>query len=208
MKKPLLMSLLFMFTFLTGVLAQTRTVSGRVTDQGSGEGLPGVTVLLKGTSTGISTSSDGNFSLPVPTTGGTLVFSSVGMVTQERTFGSESVLNVTLAQDAKELSEVVVTAFGREQEKKALGFSVSEVKNQELTQAHSTNVVNSLTAKVAGVRIQGSSGMVGASSNIFIRGMTTFTGSNQPLFVVDGHQYPAKRRSQLQPGHRYQPGRH
>ncbi|GAA4346622.1 SusC/RagA family TonB-linked outer membrane protein [Hymenobacter saemangeumensis] len=115
-----------------------------------------------------------------------MVFSSVGMATQERSIGTESQFTVALAQDVRELSEIVVTAFGREQEKKAVGFSVSEVKNQELTQARATNISNSLTAKVAGVRVQGSSGMVGASSAIFIRGMTTFTGSNQPLFVVDG----------------------
>ena len=186
MKKILLMSLVLMFTLLHGAIAQTRTISGRVTDQKTGDSLPGVTVLVKGTANGISTSADGAYVLTVPDSGGTLVFSSIGMATQERPIGSESQINVALAQDTKQLSEVVVTAFGREQEKKALGFSVSEVKAQELTQAHSTNVVNSLTAKVAGVRIQGSSGMVGASSNIFIRGMTTFTGSNQPLFVVDG----------------------
>ena len=186
MKKILLMSLVLILTLMHGAQAQTRTVSGRVTDKASGEGLPGVTVLLKGTSTGISTNSDGKFSLSVPDSGGTLVFSSVGMSTQEQAIGSSSEVNIALSQDTKQLSEVVVTAFGREQEKKALGFSVSEVKAQELTQVHQSNVVNSLTAKVAGVRIQGSSGMVGASSNIFIRGMTTFTGSNQPLFVVDG----------------------
>ena len=186
MKKILLMSLVLMFTILHGVMAQTRTVSGRVTDQKTGDGLPGVTVLVKGTTNGASTNSDGAFSLTVPQEGGTLVFSSVGMATQERAIGSESTFTIALAQDAKQLSEVVVTAFGREQQKKAVGFSVSEVKNQELTQARATNISNSLTAKVAGVRVQGASGMVGASSSIFIRGMTTFTGSNQPLFVVDG----------------------
>ncbi|UOQ55018.1 SusC/RagA family TonB-linked outer membrane protein [Hymenobacter cellulosivorans] len=175
-----------MLTLLQQVTAQSRNLSGRVTDRASGEGLPGVTVLLKGTTNGVSTNSDGTYTLSVPTEGGTIVFSSVGYVSSERPIGTETQLNIGLAVDSKQLTEVVVTAFGREQEKKALGFSVSEVKSQELVQARSTNVVNSLTAKVAGVRVQGSSGMVGASSNIFIRGMTTFTGSNQPLFVVDG----------------------
>lgn len=186
MKKALLMSLMLMFTLPQGVIAQTRSVSGRVTDQKTSEGLPGITVLVKGTTNGTSTNSDGSFTLNVSGDGGTLVFSSIGMTTQERAIGSESQFTVALAQDTKQLSEVVVTAFGREQEKKSLGFSVSEVKSQELTQAHATNISNSLTAKVAGVRVQGSSGMVGASSSIFIRGLTTFTGSNQPLFVVDG----------------------
>ncbi|OGX88773.1 hypothetical protein BEN47_08495 [Hymenobacter lapidarius] len=186
MKKILFMSLVLMFTFLQGALAQTRTISGRVTDQKTGDGLPGVTILEKGTTNGVSSNADGSFTLTVPATGGSLVISSVGMATQERPIGAESQFAIALAQDAKQLSEVVVTAFGREQEKKAVGFSVSEVKNQELTQARATNISNSLTAKVAGVRVQGASGMVGASSSIFIRGMTTFTGSNQPLFVVDG----------------------
>ncbi|OGX82374.1 SusC/RagA family TonB-linked outer membrane protein [Hymenobacter glacialis] len=186
MKKILFMSLVLMFTFLQGALAQTRTISGRVTDQKTGDGLPGVTILEKGTTNGVSSNADGTFTLTVPATGGSLVISSVGMATQERPIGADSKFTIALAQDAKQLSEVVVTAFGREQEKKAVGFSVSEVKNQELTQARATNISNSLTAKVAGVRVQGASGMVGASSSIFIRGMTTFTGSNQPLFVVDG----------------------
>ncbi len=180
------MGLALMFTLLHGALAQTRSISGRVTDRTTNEGLPGVTVLVKGTSNGASTNSDGGFTLDIPEAGGTLVFSSVGYVNQERPIGTESVFTIALVTDIKELSEVVVTALGRSEEKKALGFSVSEVKAQELTQARSTNISNSLTAKVAGVRVQGSSGMVGASSNIFIRGLTTFTGSNQPLFVVDG----------------------
>ncbi|WP_152560023.1 SusC/RagA family TonB-linked outer membrane protein [Hymenobacter sp. IS2118] len=186
MKKTLLMGLVLMFTLFQVAMAQTRTISGRVTDQKTGDGLPGVTILEKGTTNGVSSNSDGSFTMSVPTSGGTLVISSVGMATQERVIGTESQFSIALAQDAKQLAEVVVTAFGREQEKKALGFSVSEVKNQELTQARATNISNSLTAKVAGVRVQGASGMVGASSSIFIRGLTTFTGSNQPLFVVDG----------------------
>lgn len=186
MKKILLMSLLLMFTLLHGAMAQTRAISGRITDRKTGDGLPGVTVLVKGTSIGGTTNADGSYSLNVPAEGGTLVFSSIGMTTQERVIGSEAQYDTSLVQDVKQLDEVVVTSFGREQEKKAIGFSVSEVKNRELTQARSTNIVNSLTAKVAGVRIQATNGMVGASSNIFIRGLTTFTSSNQPLFVVDG----------------------
>ncbi|RZJ95509.1 MAG: SusC/RagA family TonB-linked outer membrane protein [Hymenobacter sp.] len=186
MKRSILLSLLLMLTLFNAVLAQTRAISGRVTDQKTGEGLPGVTVLLKGTTNGASTNSDGAFSLTVPTAGGTIVISSVGYMSQERTIGSSASYEIGLATDVKQLSEVVVTSFGRQQEKNAIGFSVSEVKSQELTQARSTNIVNSLTAKVAGVRIQAANGMVGASSNIFIRGFTTFTSSNQPLFVVDG----------------------
>ena len=180
------MSLVLILTLFQVVLAQTRTVSGRVTDQKTGEGLPGATVLLKGTTNGISTNADGAFSISVPSGDGTLVFSSVGYVAQERPLTSASTYAIAMASDVKQLSEVVVTSLGRTQEKNAIGYSVAEVQSTELTQARSTNIVNSLTAKVAGVRIQAASGMVGASSSIFIRGFTTFTSSNQPLFVVDG----------------------
>ncbi|MBC6606595.1 SusC/RagA family TonB-linked outer membrane protein [Hymenobacter sp. BT188] len=186
MKRILLMSILLMFTLLQQVTAQDRNVSGRVTDRQSGEGLPGVTVLLKGTNNGISTNSDGTFTLTVPATGGILVFSSIGYIQLEREIGTNAQLNVALAGDTKQLSEVVVTALGQETQKKSLGYSVSQVQAEELTQARQTNVVNSLAGKVAGVRVQASNGMVGSSSNIFIRGLTTFNGSNQPLFVVDG----------------------
>ena len=106
MKKILLMSAMLMFTFLQGVLAQTRTISGRVTDQKTSEGLPGVTVLVKGTTNGASTNSDGAFSLTVPEAGGTLTFSSVGYISQDRAIGSESNFAVALALDVKQLAKL------------------------------------------------------------------------------------------------------
>ena len=186
MKKSLLMSLVLMFTFLTGVMAQTRTISGQVIDRTSGEGLPGVTVLLKGTSTGISTNAEGNFSLSVPETGGTLVFSSVGMSTQERIIGTESQFKVTLVQDNKQLSEVVVTALGVEKDIRSLGYATQEIKGAQLSQKSEPNVLNALQGRVSGVTITNSSGLPGSSTNINIRGITSLQGSNQPLFVVDG----------------------
>ena len=186
MKKILLMSLVLMFTLLHGAIAQTRTVSGRVTDQKSGEGLPGVTVLLKGTTNGISTGSDGAYTLTVPQGGGTLVFSSVGMATQEKTIGTESQLNATLAQDTKQLSEVVVTALGIEKDTRSLGYATQQIKSEQISQKSEPNILNSLQGKVSGVNISSSSGLPGSSTNINIRGITSLQGSNQPLFVVDG----------------------
>lgn len=186
MKKSLLMSLVLMFTFLTGVLAQTRTISGQVTDRTSGEGLPGVTVLLKGTSTGISTNSDGKFSLSVPESGGVLVFSSVGMATQERTIGSSAEVNVALMQDNKQLGEVVVTALGIEKDVRSLGYATQEIKADQISQKSEPNVLNALQGKVAGVNITGASGLAGSSTNINIRGITSLQNGNQPLFIVDG----------------------
>ena len=186
MKKIILMSLVLMFTLLHGAMAQTRAISGRVTDQKSGEGLPGVTVLLKGTSTGISTNADGAYSLTVPESGGTLVFSSVGMAMQERAIGSAAQVNLVMVQDTKQLSEVVVTALGIEKDTRSLGYSTQQIKAEQISQKSEPNVLNSLQGKVSGVNISSSSGLPGSSTNINIRGITSLQGSNQPLFVVDG----------------------
>jgi len=186
MKKIILMSLVLMFTLLHGAMAQTRTVSGRVTDQKSGEGLPGVTVLLKGTTNGISTNAEGAYTLTVPEAGGTLVFSSVGMTTQERPIGTAAQVNVGLTQDTKELSEVVVTALGIEKDTRSLGYATQQIKADQISQKSEPNVLNSLQGKVAGVNITSASGLPGSSTNINIRGITSLQGSNQPLFVVDG----------------------
>ncbi|GGK61162.1 SusC/RagA family TonB-linked outer membrane protein [Rufibacter glacialis] len=148
--------------------------------------MPGVTVQLKGTSTATPTDVNGSYSLTVPASGGTLVFTFIGYSNQEINVGSQSTINVRLATDARQLNEVVVTAMGIQREKKDLGYSVGTVNAEELTIGRPTNVVNALSGKVAGVNVSSASGMVGASSGIFIRGNTTFTGSNQPLFVIDG----------------------
>ncbi|MVN76544.1 SusC/RagA family TonB-linked outer membrane protein [Hymenobacter sp. HMF4947] len=186
MKRNLLMTLFLLLTLLQAVQAQTRAVSGRVTDQKSGEGLPGVTVLLKGTTNGTSTDADGSFTMAVPTVGGTLVFSSVGMNTQERPVGSSTQVNVALTQNSRELSEVVVTALGIEKDKRTLGYATQEIQGGAVAQKSEPNVLNTLQGKVSGVNITGASGLAGTSTNINIRGITSLTGNNQPLFVVDG----------------------
>ena len=122
------------------ILAQDIQVSGTVTDA-SGAPLPGVSIVVKGTTTGTASNVDGNFELPVPP-GATLVFSSVGMKSQEIAVGNQTVLDVVLEADILGLEEVVVTALGITREKKALGYSVQEVGGDELTQAKETNVVN------------------------------------------------------------------
>lgn len=186
MQKTLLVGTMLIASAFQQVAAQNRTVSGRVTDRQTGEGLPGVTVLVKGTSNGISTNSDGTFSLSVPATGSTLVFSSIGYLTTERAVGTESKLNIALAGDSKTLSEVVVTAFGIERETKALTYSVQQVEGEAVTKVGNPNVTNALQGKVAGVIVRQSSGMPGSSSLITIRGSRSLTGNNQPLYVIDG----------------------
>jgi TonB-linked SusC/RagA family outer membrane protein len=184
MKKFLLTC--FALAIALSSFAQERTITGRVTSTEDATPLPGVNVLLKGTTIGTATDSDGKFSLSVPSAGGALIFSFIGLESKEIEIGDRTTIDVSLALDVTQLSEVVVTALGVERESKTLGFSVKEVSNEELTVARTTNIVNALSGKVAGVRVAGSNGMVGSSSAIFIRGFTTFTGSNQPLFVVDG----------------------
>lgn len=181
MRKILLLCMMF-FAATTLVLAQ-RTVSGKVTDD-SGEGLPGVNVVIKGTTTGTTTSLDGSYSLNI-NDDATLVFSFVGFDDQEVEVGARSVIDIAMS-GATELQEIVVTAIGIESNKRALGYSVQNVGSEELANTQETNLVNALNGKAAGVTVISSSGTPGASANIRIRGNTSISGSNSPLFVVDG----------------------
>jgi TonB-dependent SusC/RagA subfamily outer membrane receptor len=186
MKKILLMSLALMFTLLQGAMAQTRTVSGRVTDQATGTGLPGVTILLKGTTNGVSSNADGGFSLTVPESGGTLVFSSVGMTTQERVIGTNSEFSVALATDAKQLTEVVVTGYGGSQDVKDITGSVAKITEEKLLLQPVVSPEQALQGRLAGVNINTTSGTLGDQAAIRIRGANSISNSSQPLIVLDG----------------------
>lgn len=166
--------------------AQDRIVSGKVTSAEDGSPLPGVNVVLKGTSTGTVTDVEGSYTISVPGTGGILVFSFIGLTTQEIEIGQQTVIDVSMAQDVQQLGEVVVTAIGISQEKRALGYAVQTVKSNDIVNARESNIVNSLAGKVAGVQINSSGGQAGASSRIIIRGNSSLLGNNQPLFVIDG----------------------
>ena len=162
---------------------QQMTVSGTVTD-GNGMPLPGVNVLVKGTTQGVQTDFDGNYSIEVDQ-GEVLVFSYLGMRTTEYPVTNNNTINVVLEQDAAQLEEVVVTALGISREKRSLGYATEEVSGAEVNTAKEGNFINSLSGKVSGLDIKKSS-TLGGSSNIIIRGYTSLTGNNQPLFVVDG----------------------
>jgi TonB-linked SusC/RagA family outer membrane protein len=185
MKKSILMGFLLMITLLHGALAQTRAVSGRVIDRKTNEGLPGVTVLVKGTTNGSSTNADGGFTITAPE-GGILIFSSVGYVSQERALGSDANISVALVADVKQLSEVVVTALGLTANRDQLGTAQATVQGTSLVRSGETSVITALSGKTPGVLITRTSGDPGASANIQIRGASTITGNNQPLIVVDG----------------------
>lgn len=170
------------------VHAQERAVSGRVISAEDNAGLPGVNIIIKGSSQGAVTDADGNFRLNVPNENTTLVFSFVGFQTQEVKVGNKTVFNITLRADITELAQVVVTSFGIEQEKKVLGYSVQELGSEEITRTKQQNVVSALQGQVAGVQVTNAGGAPGQSARIIIRGVNSLdpNADNQPLFVVDG----------------------
>ncbi|WP_143822287.1 SusC/RagA family TonB-linked outer membrane protein [Mucilaginibacter pedocola] len=161
------------------------TVKGKVVDN-AGIALPGVTVKIKGTNGGTVTGVDGRYSLTVPDENTVIVFSYLGFVTQEVAVGGRQTIDVALVEDRNNLNEVVVTALGISRQKKALGYSVTEVKGDDFIQARENNVANALTGKVAGVNATGISTGPGGSSRVLIRGNGSLAGNNQPLYVVNG----------------------
>ena len=184
MKKNLLLSLLGVIMSFA-VMAQGKKITGKVTSSDDGSGLPGVTVQVKGTSKGSQTDIEGNYSIEAAT-GSTLVYSFVGMNTQEVKLGNQSVVNISLGADTKQLSEVVVTAIGIQREKKALAYAVSNVNAESLQQRSEPDALRALNGKVPGVNIISGGGAPGQATRITIRGANSFSGNNQPLFVVDG----------------------
>lgn len=160
-----------------------RTIKGTVSSD-KPEPLIGASVVVKGTTKGAVTDIDGKYSVDVPKDAQMLVISFTGYETKEVAIGASNVIDVTLAE-GRVLEEAVITAFGIKKDKSNLGYGVSQINSDDLTMGHATNVTNALAAKVAGVRVAGAGGSF-SSSSIIVRGYTSFTGSNQPLFVVDG----------------------
>ncbi|SHO65224.1 SusC/RagA family TonB-linked outer membrane protein [Algoriphagus zhangzhouensis] len=183
MKKVLLFSFMIMLTGM--VWAQDKSISGVVTSAEDGMGIPGASVILKGTQIGVVTDIDGNYRLTVPSTGGVLVFSFIGLQSQEITIGNQSTINVELSEDVTQLNEVVVTALNVEREKKTLGYATQEVGAENLRVARETNLNEALAGKVAGVQVISGSGAKFGEAAVRIRGVRGF-GSNAPLYVVDG----------------------
>ncbi|HNR74261.1 MAG TPA: TonB-dependent receptor plug domain-containing protein, partial [Cyclobacteriaceae bacterium] len=184
MKKFLL--LCFSFVFVISAWAQERVVSGKVTSAEDGSALPGVNVVLKGTTNGTVTDSDGGYRLTIPAGGGTLTFSFIGFASKDEVIGERSVVDVVLGLDVQQLGEVVVTAVGIEREKKSLGYSVASVNSENIQSRSEVDPLRALQGKMPGVNIGGTGGAPGQSTKINIRGMSSMTGNTQPLFVVDG----------------------
>ena len=173
----------FLLVFAFGFSVQAQSISGTVTDD-NGVPLPGATVLVEGTQNGVSTDFDGNYSINA-SSGDTLVFSFVGYSNQSVVVGSSATVNVSLQPD-NALSEVVVTALGVKRNVKAVGYSITQVDGEELSDNKTTNAINALQGKVAGVVVNGSAMGAKGSSRVIIRGASSLNGNNQPLYVIDG----------------------
>ena len=180
-------ALLVFLVFLGGLslYAQEVQISGIVTGSDTKEPLPGVSVVVKGTTNGTSTDIDGKYSISVSQNAQTLVFSSVGYITEEIPIAGKTTIDVILDPEVVGLDEVVVTALGISRQKKSLGYAVQEVGGDAVNTVKSDNFMNTLSGKVAGVNIK-VNGNMGGSTNVVIRGSRSLFGSNQALFVVDG----------------------
>ncbi|WP_299797028.1 SusC/RagA family TonB-linked outer membrane protein [uncultured Maribacter sp.] len=174
--------------------AQQKTVSGTVTDQG-GLPLPGVNIVVEGTTTGTQTDFDGNYSI-MAAQGETLLFTYIGQKAVRKSVGAGSTVSVQMEEDAQALEEVVVTAQGIKREKKALGFAVSSVDEEDLESRSEGDVARVLSGKASGVQITAAGGMSGSATNVVVRGLSSFSGSNQALFVVDGVPFSSDTNAQ------------
>ncbi|MDC6366575.1 MULTISPECIES: SusC/RagA family TonB-linked outer membrane protein [Flavobacteriaceae] len=173
--------------------AQDKSITGTVTDA-DGLPLPGVNIVVEGTTNGTQTDFDGNYAINA-SEGQALLFTYIGQRPARRVVGAASVINVQMEEDAQALEEVVVTALGIKREKQALGYAVTEVGSEDLESRPEGDVARVLQGKAAGVQITNQSGLSGSGTNVIIRGISTFSGSNQALFIVDGVPFSSDTNS-------------
>ncbi|UOG73895.1 SusC/RagA family TonB-linked outer membrane protein [Hymenobacter tibetensis] len=187
MRKLFLSALLASPVLMQQAVAQDRSISGRVTDSAGGQGLPGVTVLVKGTTVGASTNSDGSYILNVPASATTLTFSFIGYGTVERAIGDGSAINVGLTASARDLDEVVVTGLATSIKRSNLANAVTTISARELVgSTRPVTVDAALNGKIVGANIAQTSGAPGGGVAIQLRGISSLTGGTQPLFIIDG----------------------
>ncbi len=184
--KKIVLAVFVAFLTLADAKAQNRNISGKVTSFEEGGGLPGVNVLVKNSTLGTITDIDGNYNISVPSDVDAIIFSYVGYLTEEVTLGGSDVIDVALVPDIQSLDEVVVTALGISREARTLGFASQQVGPEDLSASRESSVSNYLTGKVSGVQVSNTAGGAGGSTNVVIRGNSSISGSNQPLWVVDG----------------------
>ncbi|MBO4772555.1 MAG: TonB-dependent receptor plug domain-containing protein, partial [Bacteroidales bacterium] len=188
MNRKLIMFLLLLFVGLGNALAQ-KTITGKVTGE-DGEPILGATIAIKGSTIGTISGLDGSYHLSIPAgiSNDTIVFSYIGKNTIYEAIAGRTTISPVMVNDDVNVEEVVVTALGISREKKALGYAVTDVSGDDLNRSRGglTNPVNALQGKVAGLQISSGAGSIGGSSKVLIRGNNSLSGSNQPLFVVDG----------------------
>ncbi|HNW89597.1 MAG TPA: SusC/RagA family TonB-linked outer membrane protein [Bacteroidales bacterium] len=185
MRKFTLLIVILLFTGLQVAFAQQKTITGKVTSKDDGTTLPGVTVVVKGTTIGTVTDINGKYTILVPPKYDVIVFSFVGMKSQEVKVTASSTIDIVMESDIMNIEGVVVTALGIPREKKSLGYSTQEVKGDQVSVVKTDNFINALSGKVSGVQIKKTTNM-GGSTNVLLRGSKSLTGENQTLFVVDG----------------------
>lgn len=184
MKKFLLVC--FSLCFVLSAWAQERVITGRVTSQDDGSSLPGVNVVVKGTTSGTVTDADGKYSLTIPSSSASLVYSFIGLTTTEIVVGDRTVVDVQLGLDITQLTEVVVTAQGIEKEQKSLGFAQTTISSALLANKPETDIGRALQGRTPGLLALNSSGLAGSGTKINIRGLSTLNGDSQPLWIVNG----------------------
>ncbi|KQC31178.1 SusC/RagA family TonB-linked outer membrane protein [Flagellimonas eckloniae] len=185
--KKLFGTLMFMLLSITCLWSQEKTITGTIIDQ-TGIPLPGVNIIVEGTSNGTQSDFDGNYAITA-NVDETLVYTYLGQKTTKRLVGAQNVVNIQMEEDAQALEEVVVTAFGIQRNPKQLGYAVNKVETEDIVENSEPDLLRSLTSKVPGVNINLSTGVAGASNQINIRGATTIGSASQPLFIVDGIAY-------------------
>ena len=200
MKKLLLFILVFCFG-ASMVFAQTKQITGKVTSKEDGLPIPGVSVTVKGTTSGTVTNINGEFFLTVPEDQ-VLVLSFVGMKTKEVPVTESTTYNVVMETETIGVEEVVVTAMGIQRDKKALGYAVTEISNEKIEQRGQADIARVLSGKSSGVQIVQQSGLSGSGTNVVIRGLSSFSASNQALFVVDGVPFSSDYNSMGRQGDR------
>jgi TonB-dependent starch-binding outer membrane protein SusC len=197
MKRNVLLTVLCVLMLAITAWAQERTISGKVTaDDGSPS--PGVNVIVKGTSSGTATDATGNYRITVPAGNNTLVFSFIGFKTQEIEIGNRSVIDVTMENDATQLSEVVVTGYTT-QNKREVSGSIATVKGEQVERVPLASFDQALQGQIPGLLIQANSGQPGAAASVRVRGTGSLLGNNQPLYILDGIEITANDFSTLNP---------
>jgi TonB-dependent starch-binding outer membrane protein SusC len=167
--------------------AQDVMVTGKVTSSEDGSGIPGVSVVVKGTSAGTTTDADGNFRISVPSSG-TLLFSSVGFKATEVAIQGRTVVDIQLASDVKQLTEVVVTGYGGAIERRAMTGATSSVSGKQIQNLPLQSFDKALQGRASGVQVTGLSGQPGGAINVRIRGIGSINAGTDPLYIIDGVQ--------------------